>query len=509
MHILAKMTFQRPDLDLVALTPLLVFGALMVIALLFELKPEEQGHGPEAPPATRPMASVAAALGLGLLIAGYLAYGNETSTSTFNGMLANDPFSRWAGLIIAGCGLMAVLAGPEELQRKRNQHGGEFVALILGACMGMLLMASALNTMVIFLGLELFSIALYLLCIFFPDRPASQESGMKYFLLSSAASAIMLYGMALLYGATGTTWLVEMSRVSNGPISALGVAGGVLVLVGLLFKLAAFPFHLWSPDVYQGAPTTVTAFMSVSTKVAAIVALWRIFLLTNPELGDDLRFVMMAVAVASMLIGNMAAIAQTSVKRMLAFSGVGNAGYLLIAPSAGYGMESAMLFFLTTYMFANLGAFLSVAVIEGLLDREPTRADVRGLYKTHPGLAAVFGLSLISLAGLPPAGGFLGKFFLLGRALGSEAYLIEFVVAVAVFCSVLGVAYYLGTAISLFDGREVSAVEKAVTPPPADPALEPPTSMTTVALVLCAAGILILGVVPAPFLDWLALSSSR
>jgi NADH-quinone oxidoreductase subunit N len=503
MLILAKLTFARPDISLEAFYPLVVLGLLMVAALCFELKPEhpqEPGdQDDESSGSSRPMAMSFSALGLIALMISYLARDNGAVQSTFNAMLADDGFSRWAGLLIAGCALLTVLSGQEELSRNKNRHGGEFVALVLGASLGMVLMASALNTIVLFLGLELFSIALYLLCIFFPERASSRESGMKYFLLSSAASAILLYGLALLYGATGTTWISEMTRIPGGLGSTLAQAGTVLVICGLLFKLAVVPFHFWAPDVYEGAPTTVTAFMSVATKVAAIAALWRLFL-TNPESSLTVNFILTGLAICSMFLGNLMALAQTSVKRMLAYSGVGNAGYLLIAPAVGTGMEGPMMFFMSTYMVANIGAFLSLSVVEGVLGREVLRTDLRGLFKTHPGLAAVFGLSLVSLAGIPPAGGFLAKFFLFGRAIAAENWWLP---AAGIVCSVLGAAYYLSTAISLFDGRAESVVEAAMPTITDETGLESPTSMTSVALVLCAAGILVLGVVPAPFMAWL------
>lgn len=502
MMLLAQLTFQRPDLDLGALYPLAVLAALMVATLCFELK----SHSADSPgQRLRPIAMTFAAFGLIALAVSYLVQDNRMVETTFNGMLANDPLSRWSGLVIAGCALLAILAGQEELDRHHSRYGGEYVALVLGASLGMVLMASALSTMVMFLGLELFSIALYLLCIFFPEKTSSQESGMKYFLLSSAASAVMLYGMALLYGATGTTWIMEMGQRGEAISSSLAVVGAVLVICGLLFKLAVVPFHTWAPDVYEGAPTTVTAFMSVATKVAAIAALWRIFVWAAPELGGALNFIVIALAVVSMAVGNLMALAQTSVKRMLAYSGIGNAGYLLIAPAVGGGMEAPMMFFLSAYMFGNIGAFLSLSVVEGLLGREVLRSDLRGLYRTHPALAAVFALSLISLAGLPPAGGFLAKFFLFGRAIGLGSGLLPSLIlpAAGIVFSIVAATYYLSTAISLFDGREESAVEAVLIPVEEVPGVEPPTSMTSVALVVCAVGILSLGLMPGWFMSWL------
>jgi NADH-quinone oxidoreductase subunit N len=243
----------------------------------------------------------------------------------------------------------------------------------------------------------------------------------------------------------------------------------------------------------------------VATKVAAVTALWRLFVAGSPELASDMTLVLCTAAFLSMLFGNLCALTQTSVKRMLAYSGIGNAGYLLIAPTIGEGMQVSMMFFLAVYMFANVGAFLAVAEVEGALGRDVTRADLRGLYRVRPGLAAGLALCLVSLTGLPPAGGFLGKFYLLGRALAlNSGEISAALTSVAIFCSVLGAAYYLGTAISLFDGREESPVQTVLLPATVAPGLEPPTSMTSVALVLCCAGVLLLGIVPGPFMAWLS-----
>ncbi len=490
MNLLAELVFVRPDLSLSALLPLAVMGLLMVGALLLELKPSTDSR--------RSVSMLFASLGLFGLIAYLLHQPNSLATHSFNAMLASDQFSRAAGVLIATCALLAILAGQEELERYGNRHSGEFVALILGASIGMVLMSSALNAIVLFLGLELFSIALYLLCIFFPEREASQESGIKYFLLSSAASAVLLYGLALLYGATGTTWLSEMAAQPERLTSPLAMAGAVMVLGGLLFKLAAVPFQFWAPDVYQGAPTTVTAFMSVATKVAAVIALWRFFV-DVPELGSRITFVLMACSLLSMLLGNLLALAQKNVKRMLALSGVGNAGYILIAPLIGMEMEVPLLFFLAAYLFANMGAFLALAKVEEILNRDVTRADLRGLSRSHPALASVFGLSLLSLAGIPPAGGFLAKFYLFGSAIATPFAVLP---AIGIVCSLIGAAYYLGTAVTLFDAKEATEFDGLVVTEPVEE--EPPTSMTSVALAICAAGILVLGLMPGQLMSWLA-----
>lgn len=498
MLVLAELTIPQ-DLSAFGLVPLIVLGVLMAVTLLLELKDDlEPGQLPTEHDA-KPAVVGLAAFSLVGLIGYYVAYGKVQPFAHFNQMLLHDKVSIGAGLLIALCALLAILSGPDELERRRNQNGGEFCALIFASSLGMVLMASAANTMVMFLGLELFSIALYLLCIFFPDSSASRESGMKYFLLSSGASAVLLYGLALLYGATGSTWLYEttgdVSTTASPMDATLALVGVGLVLCGLLFKLAAVPFHFWAPDVYEGAPTTVTAYMSVATKVAALAALWRFAdQFSGTKSGALIHLILFSLAVLSMLIGNFLALVQKNVKRMLAYSGVANGGYLLIAPIVGEGMETPLLFFLAGYLFANVGAFLAVAQIEAVEDRTIERQDLRGLYHRSPWVAGAFALCLVSLTGLPPAAGFMGKFLLFGKAMAGDYLILPIFGVVG---SLIGAAYYLGTAVALFARPEEEPTEEDGTNS------EAVTGPSQIALAICCVGVLVLGVVPGPLLEWL------
>jgi NADH-quinone oxidoreductase subunit N len=500
MTLLANLNFQAPSISLYDLVPILVLGSLLAAALCLEVREERPLQENETP--AKPSVVGLGAIALAALMGYYLCYDGPRVTLSFNDMLFNDPLSRASGLLITVCALLAILAGPDELERFRNSRGGEFCALIFSASLGMIMMSSAASTMVMFLGLELFSIALYLLCIFFPERPSSRESGMKYFFLSSAASAVLLYGLALLYGATGTTWIPEMLTTAHQASSGLALAGGGLVLSGLLFKLAIVPFHFWAPDVYEGAPTTVTAFMSVATKIAALAALWRIVEALPLQAAQVSTWIMFSLAALSMLVGNFMALAQTSVKRMLAYSGIGNAGYLLIAPIIGHQMAGEagahemlvpMLFFLAAYLAGNTGAFLALAQVESLLKKNIERKDLGGLFYRSPWLAGCFALCLVSLAGLPPAAGFMAKFFLFGRALSAGEFVLP---VVGIVGSLIGVGYYLGTAVCLFtrptDESEVAETEQ-----------DTPTT-SRVALAICVAGVLYLGLMPGSFMAWLA-----
>ena len=485
------------DLSWVGLAPILVLGLLMAVTLCLELRDDPDPGQPEEDSA-RPAVLGLGAVSLIGLIGYYLKFTGGAVVIHFHQMLVMDRISQVSGLLIAVCALLAILSGPDELERHRNRNGGEFCALIFAASLGMILMASAANTIVMFLGLELFSIALYLLCIFFPDSAPSRESGMKYFLLSSAASAVLLYGLALLYGATGTTWIGEMSG-PEGLQGGLAIVGTGFVLCGLLFKLAAVPFHFWAPDVYQGAPTTVTAFMSVATKVAALAALWRFWeQFGGASAGQLAHLILFSLAILSMLVGNFLALSQQDLKRMLAYSGVANGGYLLIAPIVYEDMMGPMFFFLASYLLGNVGAFLAVAQIEALQKGPVDRQSVKGLFHRNPWVAGCLALCLVSLTGLPPTAGFMAKFFLFGKAINVGNLLLPIFGVVG---SLIGAAYYLGTAITLFartDGADDSATES-------EEAMddESITSTSQAALAFCSLGVLVLGILPAGFLHWI------
>jgi NADH-quinone oxidoreductase subunit N len=497
LTLFSVLNFQVPSIEAVHLVPVLVLGFLMAAMLCLEIREDNPSPDDEELPSSR-----SAQVGLGVialtgLIGYFVSWDGLSLNLTFNDMLYNDTLSRATGLLIAVCALLAILSGPDELERFKSRHEGEFCALIFASALGMTLMVSAANTMVMFLGLELFSIALYLLCIILPDREQSRESGMKYFLLSSAASAVLLYGLALLYGATGTTWLPEMTAVNEVSKGGLALAGYVLALSGFLFKLAIVPFHFWAPDVYEGAPTTVTAFMSVATKVAALGGMWRLMQTMDSASIRLTVLILFSLSVLSIMIGNFMALAQTNVKRMLAYSGVANAGYLLMAPVVGAETFKALLLFLAAYLVANIGAFIALAQIEAYRDKEIERDDLSGLFHKEPLLAASFALCLISLAGLPPAAGFMGKFYLFGQAI-AEGQLILPVVGIA--GSLVGAGYYLGTAISLFTGNP----KDEQTSPSTVPVEEHNNTTSQVALGICVFGVLFLGLFPNTFLNWLS-----
>jgi len=342
-----------------------------------------------------------------------------------------------------------VLISPGYLN-KRGLHHGEYYALILAATTGMMFLAGAANLMVIFLAIELLSIALYILSGFSRDEERSQEAALKYLLLGGFASGFLLYGMALIYGETGHTQLTQIGAAlqhaaeidrRTDPLLLVGV---VLLFVGYAFKVSAAPFHAWTPDVYQGAPTSVTTFMSVATKVAAFASLIRVFTFTLVPAYTHWQGLLIFVAIVSMVVGNLAALTQRSVKRMLAYSGIAQAGYILIGVAVGgsdpLGTVGA-LFFLAAYAVTNLGAFAVITVMAGRGEDLDRYENLRGLWFRRPYVAAAMALFLFSLAGFPPTVGFFAKFLVFKAAIESGQTSLALW---GVVTSAVSVFYYLG-----------------------------------------------------------------
>jgi len=406
-----------------------------------------------------------------------------------------DSFSSLVTAVIALASLLSCGLSIYYLQELRINHG-EFYALVMLATCGMMLMVAAVDLLSIFVGLELMSIPIYVLAGFDRRRLRSNESAMKYFLIGSFASAILLYGMALLYGATGTTSFAGIHDAFD-PGNPLGVAGLALVIVGFAFKISSVPFHQWTPDVYEGAPSAVTAFMSVTVKTAAFAALLRTLSLGfGPDaLEPTLRNALGVLAALTMVVGNVMAVIQDNVKRLLAYSSIAHAGYLLIGvvtgTSEGY---AAVVFYLTAYVFMNLGAF-GVVVALAQQGRDCERVDsFAGLAQTRPLLAGLMTLFMISLAGIPGTAGFIAKLTIFASAV--NAGLIPLAI-LGVLMSVVSVYYYLRIPVLMYM-RE--------------PGEEAPRSELKtgegVVLGVCAAAVIWLGLVKLPLLpdlpmlDW-------
>jgi NADH-quinone oxidoreductase subunit N len=313
----------------------------------------------------------------------------------------------------------------------------------------MMVMGSATSLVTIFLGLELLSISLYVMSGFNRRDTRSQEAGVKYLLMGGFASAFVLYGMALIYGATGTTVLPEIAKQAGSDTgNNLLVLGILLMGVGFAFKVSAAPFQMWTPDVYQGAPVPVTAFMSVGTKAAAFAMILRVFDQGLPGLSHDWGALLAFVAAASMIVGNLAAIVQTSLKRLLAYSGIAQAGYILIGLLATHGAgQAAVLFYLAAYLVMNFGAFAILIVMSGPLGDRDRFEDLDGLGYRHPLLGVLMTVFMLSLAGFPPTAGFIGKFFLFSAGVAGG---YTWLVILAVLMSVVSVFYYFRVVVHVW-----------------------------------------------------------
>jgi NADH-quinone oxidoreductase subunit N len=471
-------TFMVTATDWWRVTPeLAVFGAALLV-LMADLVVPESRKGWLALVSLLGLAGAYAAT-ISLYVAAHGFSSTADGLEAFNNMVSADYIALFGYLVILSACVLAVLMSPAYLKRQGIRHQGEYYALMLLATSGMMLMAAATNLMTIFLGIELLSLSLYILAGFVGTRFRSQEAGMKYFLLSSFASAFLLYGMALIYGATGSTALTAIGAFLRGP--GAGVAHGLtgfapllglgmgLLAVGFVFKVSAIPFHAWTPDVYEGAPTTVTAFMSVGTKVAAFLAIARTFMLALHAMQNEWGATIWAIAVVTMILGNIMAIAQTNVKRLLAYSSITHAGYILVGVVVNTPLAlSAILFYLMAYAFMNIGAFGVVLALERRGGIGTDLRDYAGLKRTHPVLAAAMALFMFALAGIPGTVGFMAKYYLFYAAI--QGGHLELAI-IGLVSSVFGFFYYLGIVFVMY-GREPA--EATVEPTAGAPLAEAP-----------------------------------
>lgn len=442
---------------------------------------------------------------MGLLVTGGLLAFQAVNTqglalTGFNDMLVLDGFSLFLQAVIVMTAFLSVLIAMEYLPR-HNLDRGEFYTLLLFTTAGMMLMTLANDLIVVFVALEMLSIPLYILSGFARPQIASEEAAMKYFLLGAFASGFMVYGIALAYGGTGTTNIPEIVAAFTEQTlnsEALALIGMGLIIVGLGFKVATVPFHQWTPDVYQGAPTPVTAFMSVGAKVGGFAALLRVLILAFPTLSGEWGTVAAVIAGLTMILGNVVAISQTDIKRMLAYSSIAHAGYLMMAVAAAQVdsvadiAASAAAFYLLTYAFTNLGAFAVVQAVEHEKLKAPEIADFAGLSKTHPWLSAAMTLFMLSLAGLPPSAGLVGKFFVFQAAIqgaaeagdGFTSVMMVVLAIIGVLTSLVSAFYYARIIIMMYfrDGAGEAEVR---------PALGTATALTALAT-------LVLGIIPGP-----------
>jgi NADH-quinone oxidoreductase subunit N len=409
----------------------------------------------------------------------------------FGGMLAADGFAAFCNLLFLLVAGLTLLISIAYIRHTGLEHG-EYSALLLFSTLGMMIMASSLDLMTIFLGLETLSISLYILAGFLREQLKSNESALKYLLLGSFASGFVLYGIALVYGATGSINLRQVAQVlALGQVTnpTLLVIGMGLLIVGFGFKVAAVPFHAWAPDVYEGAPTSVTAFMIAGTKAAAFAAFLRILMTALPALQPDWSRVLWILAVLTMTFGNVVAIAQTNIKRMLAYSSIAHAGYILVALATGTKLGSGgILFYLAAYIFMNLGAFAVIVALARHGDERLNIDDYAGLGLSRPGLGAAMAVFMFSLAGVPPTAGFMGKLYVFSAAVQAN-YIGLAIIGVA--NSVVSAFYYLRLTVVMYMSSKQSEPVSGQRPAPA----------LTLAVLIAIGGTLLLGLFPSRVLE--------
>ena len=472
-----------PIVDLRPLLPMLVLAATAVVVILLDLLPprERKDH----------LGFVSA---LGVVLALVMTYWMTFSIGGgelrgFRGMVVLDPFALFFNVVIGYATGLVILLSMDYIRRE-GQEAGEFYILILLSSLGMMLMASAGDLIIVFLGLETMSIALYVLTGFFRHRLEAGEASLKYFLMGAFASGFFLYGIALIFGATGST---NLDRIANAVAAGAGrdpmlAVGFGLLLVGFGFKISAVPFHMWAPDAYEGAPTSITAFIATGSKAAAFASLLRVLLTSLRGAPLDWPMLMWGMAAITMTVGNVVALAQQNIKRMLAYSSIAHVGYMLVGVVAGGSLgNGSVLFYLLVYTFTTAGAFGAVLLLERNGREAVQLADYGGLATRHPVLAVALSVFLLSLIGIPPTAGFVGKFYLFGAAVKSG---YVWLAVIGVLNSAVAAYYYLRLIVFMYM-RE----------PEGAPTVLAPSFSGALALVVALWGVVQLGVAPGPLFD--------
>ncbi len=466
---------ETPELVFQPLFPELVLCAAAIIGMLYEAfarRPDRIAH-------------------LAVAVVGLVAAAVTTvqlwtwsgDATVLGGTIAADRFSVVARLALLAVALLGALLGTHYFARDPESFRGEFYPLLLFATAGMTLITAAADLIVAFLALEILSLSLYVLTGL-TGRRRSNEAAMKYFLLGAFSSAFFLYGVAMAYGATNSTRIVDVANALSGRTGSQAIAllGAVFLVIGFGFKISAAPFHMWTPDVYQGAPTPVTAFMSAATKVAAFMALIRVLNVSLQPLTWDWTPIIAVLAAVSIVVGSVLAIAQTDVKRMLAYSSVSHAGFILtgVTSPTNVGIASAM-FYLVSYAAMTLGAFGVVMLVSSHGEEQTTLPAYRGLHRRSPLLAALMALFLLSLAGIPPAAGFIAKVGVFSAAIDGGHWWLALV---GVLASVAAAFFYLRVIVIMYMQEPVGEQDQ-------DPSLLPRATIAIPAVLT-----LVLGVFP-------------
>jgi NADH-quinone oxidoreductase subunit N len=407
----------------------------------------------------------------------------------FNGMVTGGGFAAYFDILFSIGGLLTILTSRQYLQRENIEHD-EFYSLVLFAVAGMMLIAHSNHLLILFIGIEVMSVSFYILSGYMRNNAKSVESSLKYFLLGAFATGFLVYGIALIYGSTGSMDYNQIAlNISNNALNfpALLPVGIALIVIGLSFKAAAFPFHQWAPDVYQGAPTIVTAFMSTAGKAAAFAAFIPIVTVLMPAAPVKLQMIFAVMSAATMLIGNISALAQSNIKRMLAFSSVAHAGYIMMGLVSGsqYGY-GGIVFYLTAYMFMQIGSFIIVAILERNGEKYLELSDYAGLSKRHPVLAAFMAIFMLSLAGIPPFAGFFGKYFLFTAAIDAG---FLWLTLVGVLSSIISVYFYIGLIVKMYFTEPEGQRE------------DNEVGMSGLSLIITIAGVIVLGILPSGILS--------
>jgi NADH-quinone oxidoreductase subunit N len=469
-----------PPINFSVILPFLVLTVWACALLLVDLFIKNKG-----------ITALLAALGLALSLGFALAQIGATGTG-FNNMVVIDGFSTFVDVLLLVTGLFSIALAYGYLKRMGIERG-EYYTLLLFSIAGMLLMAQASDLIIVFLALEMLSIPLYVLAAF--DRPKvnSEEAGLKYFLLGAFSTGFIVYGIALVFGATGTTSLSAIvTAASKGTTNILLLTiGSALILVALGFKIAAVPFHMWTPDVYQGAPSSVTAFMAAGAKIAGFAALLRVFALAFPSLASDLTPILAVISALTMIVGNLIAVAQTNIKRLLAYSSIAHAGYILMA-FVPYGQPkvvsvsiAAGLFYLVSYALTNFGAWAVVIALEKTEGKGLEISDYAGLGRKYPALAAAMTVFMLSLTGIPPTLGFVGKFYLFRAVINGQFYLLA---VIGVLTTLISAYYYLRVVVTMYmrEGDPETTSE----------------AWLNITWVVSAVLTVAVSLVPAPLFDW-------
>jgi len=415
---------------------------------------------------------------------------------TFEGLFVTDPFATFVKVLILIASAMSLILAQNWLEHQ-GAHRFEFAILVMFATLGMMMMVSANNLLSLYMGLELQSLSLYVLAAFHRDDTRSTEAGLKYFVLGALASGFLLYGSSLVYGFTGTTdFDVIASTVAAQEHTSMGlVIGLVFVMAGLAFKVSAVPFHMWTPDVYEGAPTPVTAFFAVAPKVAAIALFLRVMVGPFGGMAAEWQQVVVIISILSMSLGAFAAIAQMNIKRMMAYSSIGHVGYALIGLAVGNEAGvTGVLVYLSIYVFMNVGAFACIMAMRRGGRMVENINELGGLAKTHPAMAAALTIFMFSMAGIPPLAGFMGKFYIFMAAIEAQLYTLAII---GVLTSVVSAYYYIRIIkIMYFDEPGIEPLESPL-----------PRAITGVVAVT-SMFILLFFFIPAPLINWAGAAAS-